>query len=206
MGLATAAVAVALAVLGAAAEPAWTQVESGQVEVWTRKLPGDNVAEVRARMAMRASPADVRAVLEDSDRARKQPHVAEYRTLKHPAPNVWVQYGRVTFPLVDDRDYFVESTIESDLAPDGSGHFRVSWKPWGLDLPSRFHVVRVKRSEGHWDVQPLPGGRSQVEFEIICDPGGSIPGWLVDKLNRGVVPDMLRGVERDAMAHAQQRH
>lgn len=189
MGLAAALV---LAIV-ASATP-WKQVETGDVAVWMRNLPGEHVGEVRARMVMHASVEQVRAVLLDDRRSSKQDHVVEYRTLSHPAPNVWVRYVRLSFPLVDDRDYFIQDTLTSR----GGGAFRMSWKPWGLDRPSRFGVVRITQNQGYWDVRPLGPGRALVEFDELCDPGGSVPGWLVDMLDKRVVPDLMRGVERDA--------
>jgi len=190
--------ALAAAVL-AGAPTQWKQVENGDVAVFTRDRPGESVNELKAVMDMNATPAEVREVLEDEDYARRQPHVKEYRIVAHPAPNVWESYGRLNFPMFKDRDYFVQSTIDRDLNPDGSGSFHESWKPSGLDRPSRFDMVRVTKNQGYWDVQPLPDGRSRVTYMLSVDPGGAIPSWAVNMVNKSVIPDVLRDMQREVV-------
>jgi hypothetical protein len=190
---------LALAAVLAGAPGPWKQVEKGDVAVYTRDRPGESVSDVKAVMDMNATPAEIRDVLEDDSYARRQPHVKEYRTIDHPAPNVWDRYGRLTFPFFKDRDYFVTSTVNRDLNPDGSGSYHASWKPWGQDRPSRFNIVRLTKNSGYWDVQPLPGHRSQVTYEISVDPGGSIPGWAVNMVNKSVMPGVLGDLQKEVL-------
>ena len=135
------------------ASPDWQLVVDGDVKVSTR--PQASCAEeVRGDMVMHVSAAEVRAVLLDEEYARRAPYMAEFRAVAHPTPNTWVHYTRLALPIVDDRDYFIKFTLESDLAPDRSGEYRSSWKPWGLDRPARRGVVRMVHNEGYWRVGP----------------------------------------------------
>ena len=39
-----------------------------------------------------------------------------------------------------------------------------------------------------------------VTYEILTDPGSNIPGWLIDKVNRASVPDVLRAMRKRALS------
>jgi hypothetical protein len=190
----------ALAALALAASGDWQQVgRGGDVDVFTRTQDGERVSEFRAIKVIPATPAELRAVLEDEAYSRKNPHLSELRTVASPSSNERVLYGRVHFPFFKDRDYFIDTVIEKDLSPDGGGSFRESWHPWGMDRPTRANVIRVTRNDGYWEIQPLSGGRSRVEYYVAYDPGGNIPGWAIDAINRHVLPDLLRDLEREAL-------
>ena len=192
-------VALILAAATGAAPAEWHQVVDGDVKVFTRPKEGC-AEEVKGDMVMRVTAAEVRAVLLDDDYARRAPYMAEFREISHPTPTTWVHYTRLKLPIVDDRDYFIEITLESDLAPDGSGVYRSSWKPWGLDRPQRKGVVRMVHNEGYWLVKPTPDGQhAEVEYDLALDPGGLIPVWVADAGNKRILPDVMRGIEAEAL-------
>jgi hypothetical protein len=183
----------------------WKQVVDGDVKVFTRSTPGARVAETRAEMTMKVTPLEVREILTDDDFAAKGPYVAEYREIERLAPNHWIHYTRLALPIIEDRDFFIDITCEQDLARDGSGIYRESWKPWP-GRPERKGVVRVNTNAGHWEVRPAAdGAHAEVEYYLMFDPGGSIPGWVVDRGNKSVLPDLLRGIEQEAMRRRQTR-
>lgn len=188
------------AVLAGSPQAPWKQVVDGDVKVYAREVPGARVAQIKADMVMTVTPLEVREVLLDDEYTRHSPYVAEYRTVQHPAPNRWIRYTRLALPVVDDRDYFIDLTQESDLAPDGSGVYHASWKPWGLELPSRSGIVRVKVNDGYWDLRTAPDGvHAQIEYYLNFDPGGLLPAWIVDRGNKSVLPDVLHALQKEAL-------
>ena len=193
---------VMLAILAGApdASDGWNLVVDSDVKVYTRSQPGARVHEIKADAVLQVTPKEFRAVLVDTEYTRKAKWIGEYRTVDHPSENVWIRYTRLDLPVVDDRDYFIEIHRDSDLADDGSGCFHSSWKPWGLELPARKGVVRVTTNTGYWDVKTAPDGvHAQVEYYLMFDPGGSIPGWAADRGNKRILPDVLHGVEQEAI-------
>lgn len=194
-------VLVAAVLAGAPDADGWKQVtSSGDVAISARNVPGERAAAIRGVMTMKVTPAEVRAVLLDEDYARHAKYIAEYRTIDRPAPNKVIRYTRLGLPVVDDRDYFIEITREKDLNPDGTGEYRSTWKPWGLDRPARRGVVRVTTNSGYWDVKPADGGaHALVEYFLQFDPGGVLPTWIVDQGNKRILPDVLHGIEAEAL-------
>jgi len=189
----------AWALVAAGAPGAWEQVTSGEVEVWVRQRPQSAVREVRASKVIHASAAVLKDLISDEERARHGPHVVEYRTVADPAPGIWIRYARVSVPLMEDRDAFVEVTLDRDLDTDGHGDYHLSWVPWGDDRPTRAGVVRVRQTRGYWDIQSLGDGSSaRVEYDLACDPGGLMPSFVVNLVNKRLVPGVLYDLERDA--------
>jgi hypothetical protein len=40
---------------------------------------------------------------------------------------------------------------------------------------------------GHWTLSPLNGGRAtQAEYQVHADPGGSLPGWIVNMVSKEI--------------------
>ena len=149
---------------------------------------------------MVGSPIEVRAVLTDDVYTARSPYVAEFRTIGQVAPQSWARYTRLEFPIIDDRDYFIEVFHDSDLAADGTGTYHTSWKPWGLDKPARHGVVRVTTIEGYWDVQPgSDAGHSKVTYYLLCDPGGALPAWIINLSNKRVIPNVFRALQSEVL-------
>ncbi|MBS2032452.1 MAG: hypothetical protein JST54_31440 [Deltaproteobacteria bacterium] len=187
------------ALVASGAPGAWEQVSSGEVEVWVRQTPHSGVREVRASKVIHASAERLKALISDEERARHGPHVVEYRSVADPSPGVWIRYARVSVPLMEDRDAFVRVTQDRDLQPDGTGEYHLSWVPWGDDRPTRSGVVRVRQTRGYWDIQSLGNGFSRVEYDLACDPGGMMPSFVVNLVNKRLVPGVLFDLERDAL-------
>jgi hypothetical protein len=47
-------------------------------------------------------------------------------------------------------------------------------------LPLKKHFIRVPYSLAVWKVTPIPGNKIAIDYTFNLDPGGSIPGWLVN--------------------------
>ena len=191
-------VAWSLVVCAAPSADGWVLVADGDVRVFSRAKDGIRVKEMRAETVLAARPEEVRAVLVDADYARRTPYVAETRLVEQRSPTVKVTYTRLSFPIIDDRDYFIEVTREQDLAADGTGVYHTTWKPWGLELPPRTGSVRVTTNEGYWDVRPDPAtGGSQVTYYLLSDPGGNIPTFAINLGNKRVLPDILHAIDKE---------
>jgi hypothetical protein len=183
-------------------EDGWKQVVDGEVKVFARRQPGQRIAEIRAEMVMEATPAEVKATLNDEQRSNHAPFVAEERTLTYLAPNVKVRYARLAFPIVGDRDYFIEITLEQDLDAQGHGVYHSVWKPCWLDRPRREGVIRLTTNSGFWDIRSEAGDehRARVTYYVLSDPGGNIPAWVINEGNKQVLPVVLRSLRDDTLA------
>jgi len=78
---------------------------------------------------------------------------------------------------IQDRDLVIELTITQ---PTAVTPLIIQAKSIDGILPPKPHFIRVPYSVATWRVFPMPGNRSKLDYTFSLDPGGSIPGWLVN--------------------------
>ena len=47
-------------------------------------------------------------------------------------------------------------------------------------IPEKKNIVRVQRIEGFWQFTPQEDGSVEIVYQVLSDPGGEIPVWLVN--------------------------
>jgi START domain len=78
---------------------------------------------------------------------------------------------------IQDRDLVVELTIKPAT---GTEPLTITAKSIEGVLPPKKHFIRVPYSLAIWHVTPIPGNKIKIDYTFSLDPGGSIPGWLVN--------------------------
>ena len=191
------------------------------IEVWTRENQNtstkdscDNpIKEIRATVTYEdVSPINFwRAVADLDEYAQFVPYVGKHKVLKTrgklaDGSATFYVYGVVTAPVVKNRDY----TIRIETKNNRKKGFESRWT---LDTENvgpkpKKGVVRLLANDGGWTIQPSKKNREgsltangvSVTYEILTDPGSNIPGWLIDKVNRASVPDVLRAMRKRALS------
>ncbi len=152
--------------------------EGGGIEVYTMRDDGARVKRFRVVAQMNYEPALIAGILSDVERYTKwQEDCTEAKVVKRDGANIVVgRYVSSTpFPF-SDRDVVIRSTQKTD--PDGTIIFKLESTP---ELyPENKKMVRIRDAGGHWLLTPRPDGFTDVEYEFFADPGGNLPGWLVN--------------------------
>ncbi len=78
---------------------------------------------------------------------------------------------------IKDRDLVIELTINPAT---GNNPLIIQAKSVDGYLPPKDHFIRVPYSLATWKAMPVPGNKIKLEYTFSLDPGGSIPGWLVN--------------------------
>ncbi len=65
-------------------------------------------------------------------------------------------------------------------------------------LPRQDCCVRAQAYRTYWRLQALGGDRSFVEFEVLTDPAGALPAWLVNVIQKDWPKTTLSGLETRA--------
>ena len=91
-------------------------------------------------------------------------HLVRHQTIVAPWP-------------VDNRDVVVDVNTYQDEETK-----IVYQKVNGLPdyLPSQKDHVRIREFRATWTVKPLKNGLVEVEYELLVNPAGSIPAWVVN--------------------------
>jgi len=112
--------------------------------------------------------------------------------------NHTVIYNRydLTWP-VSDRDYVLDRQVSLD---DQSKVMTVQYKSVEDALqPERDCCVRAEAVRTYWRFTAIPGkNRTKVEVEVLTDPRGSLPAWLVNMIQRGWPYNSILGLANRA--------
>lgn len=187
-----------------AEEPAWEVVRrtSDGIIVKMRETPGMSVLAVKASVVVEA-PAKIilDAACDPKTFHKATEYVVENGFYQSGQPNVWFNYQLLEFPVITRRDYTLRYERSMDPA---AGRFRLSWRTATSKGPApRDGIIRVTLADGRIDIVPMDGGvRSRVDYYVLADPGGNIPGWIINLANRVSVPAILRDIRDEALKRA----
>ena len=138
-----------------------------------RRDAGRRVSEGCGLGVIEAPLAAVRDVVETAaDFDEFMPRVLESE-VEPVSPGVYLNRQILDMPFpVEDRRYTVRvetGTIETGVGP--------GWQ-------ARWTYVEgsgnVRESRGSWTLIPLDAERTVVVYRLLTDPGGRLPGWIVD--------------------------
>ena len=168
--------------------------------VFTRERPGDDIKEVKAVGQIDAPPEKVFGIVSDYEhQVGNMPYVADQAVLSRTGSEV-VVWAVADFPLVSKRDWVVKSKLEKNLP---GGVYRLSWQPAVVANvpPPEQGVVRLQVNTGSWKLEPLDGGkRTLATYQLLTDPGGSIPRFIANKANTTALPELFARVRRRSEA------
>jgi hypothetical protein len=130
-------------------------------------------------------------------------YLVEYKIMKTADPSLWYSYQRVSFPVIKDRDYTLR--LKSKVNPL-SGEHAISWV---IDNdqgpPPQNDVVRVTLSKGAVTMTPEKDGEHcLLTYQIMFDPGGAVPKWLVNYANKRALPDIIRVIRKNSYHQKEQ--
>lgn len=160
-------------------EPWATEKTEDGITVLTRKTAGSPLKEFQGRMVIRASLSAIVAVFSDAP---------SYPTWQFECQSASVLtrtdfYNRTTYVVnrapwpVSNRDLVVRSVLTQDKQTK-----TVTVWLQGLPnaIPPRSGLVRVAALQGFWQLQPVGNGNVSVVYQMLVDPGGSLPAGLAN--------------------------
>jgi hypothetical protein len=161
-------------------------VEREGTRVYNRKIEGSSVRELCATTRVDATPAEVYAFLRD---------IESYpRTL--PPTTVAQRIDTNTFYMVIDPGFITrrDYCVVVDGGQSGDGY----WTSWHMvGCPLRPKLERMVSNRGSWKVTPLDGGKaSAIVYLTHADPGGLVPGWIVNSATARRVPEIMTSLKR----------
>jgi hypothetical protein len=94
-----------------------------------------------------------------------------------------------------------ESVTLGQVTKDAtSGMVQLSFNTIKNEVPLSSDFERIPEISGFWQFTPLENNQVNVHYEVMVDPGGSVPKWLVNlesiKIPHQTVIKMLENIER----------
>ena len=163
-----------------------------------RKVAG---REIRVFAEVNAPPSKVFDVVTDFLNYPKfMPYTREEKILQHPSSTELRVYSVVAPPATAWRDCVANITLTRGSSQNG-GVFRSEWVAFPSGAPLRPGVVRIQLNTGYWLLEPTDAGnKTHVTYEIVTNPGGNIPRWIVDASAAKGIPALIRAVSDRAGA------
>jgi hypothetical protein len=208
-------VIAALSLAAHADEPAWEQKEFDcnrpdgcdaakccqyGLAIYTRERVSAEVKEVKAVGQVDAPPEKVFIVVTDYEhQVGNMPYVQDQAVFSRTEKECTL-WAVADFPFVSRRDWVVKAKLEKSMP---GGLYRASWEPTVVkDVPPpEDGVIRLKVNTGSWTLEPIDGGkRTLATYQLLTDPGGSIPKFIANKANTTALPELFARVRKRAEA------
>lgn len=168
-----------LASLSASASDWKLERDRNGIKVYTRRVEGIAFKQYKGIVNLKAPLPTVIAVIEDIEAAPEWVDSCKRMELvERISPTESYTYNYVPAPWpVKDRDAVVHNVITQDTKT-----FVVTIKQKAApDKKARIKkAVRVERIEGLWTLTPQKDGSTELIYQVLSDPGGGLPAWLVN--------------------------
>lgn len=180
----------------AAQDSGWEKVaEHESITVYRREVPGSSLLAYRGEGIIPAPLDRVASVILDTSRHPEwASRVAEARTLREIAPGERIEYMRTDVPWpFKDRDFVYWAKLTVNRAEKS---LRVELKSVSdPSLPPQDCCVRAQLHEGAFVLKPIEGGsKTWVQAEAHADPGGVIPKWIVNQVQKSFPKKSFQGL------------
>lgn len=149
------------------------------ISVYSKDFENSKFKELKSIFQIKTSLTSVVALLKDFESYPGWVYrCGESYKVKQISETVSLHYQTVVAPWpVDDRDFIVHVVIQQDPVTGivtQKGNAVIDSKP---EVKGR---VRIKTFKANWKITPLKDGFVQIEYQLMVDPGGSVPAWLVN--------------------------
>lgn len=149
------------------------------ITIYTRATETSKYKELKAIFQIKSSLSSIIALLNDVETYPQWVYRCETsKVLKKKSEQNLIRYQTIVAPWpVDNRDVVVEVhtyqdpktkivyqkvTPLPDYSPQLKGH------------------VRIREFRATWTLKPLKNGIVEVEYELLVNPAGAIPAWIVN--------------------------
>lgn len=147
--------------------------------VYTRNAQGSDYKELKAVYQIKTSMSSVIALLNDVDSYPQWIYKCERsKLIKKSSDQDLIRYQSIVAPWpVDNRDMVLEAHSYQD-PKTGIVYQEVKCLP--DHIPAVKDHVRIREFRARWTITPLKNGIIEVQYELLLNPGGNIPAWLVN--------------------------
>lgn len=158
----------------------WRQVRNkDDIQVYTRPVATSKFKEFRGVVELEASVSAIVAALQDvGSYPEWMPHSATSEVVSSQGDTELV-YRLITdapWP-VQDRDGIYRMLFERR---PGTREVRIQLTALPERLPEDPDYVRIQRLQGSWQLSPQPDGVVRVVYQVLTDPAGKVPVWLIN--------------------------
>lgn len=149
------------------------------VAVYTRDDENSAFKELKAVAYLNTSLSSIVALLYDWDMYPKWVYkCGKSSTLKIINEKELIHYQTVLAPWpAENRDFIVNIKIEQDKV---SKTVTIRSYAVGQYIPALPDYVRITKFNASWVLTPQKNGTVEIVYQLLVDPGGYVPAWIVN--------------------------
>jgi len=152
--------------------------EEDGISAYTRKRDGIKFKEYKVEMIIEATHEQILAVFQDFDRYPEIfPGTSDVKLLLD-TEDRYVTYVKFNIPFpVRDRDALFDNRITYDASKD---LLRVDVQCLTDEFETDDSLIQITFCDGYWEFQELGDGKMRAVNQLIVDPGGFAPAFIVN--------------------------
>ncbi len=149
------------------------------IAVYTRHDDNSAFKELKAVTQIKASLSSIMALLGDWETYPQWVYKCGVsKTLKQISETELIHYQTVDAPWpVDSRDFVVNIKITQDPITKAVKQIATYKADF---IPKQKNFIRITEFKAAWTLTPLKNGIVNVEYQLLVNPGGVVPAWLVN--------------------------
>src|SRR6218665_505623 len=149
------------------------------ISVYTRDAADSDFKELKAVVTIKTSLSSIVALLNDWDTYPQWVYrCGKSSTLKRISETEVMHYQTVEAPWpVDSRDFVVHVKLTQDPSTNVVSIVSTC-KP--TYIPKTKDYVRITEFRASWTLIPQKDGSVQAIYQLLVNPGGYVPAWLVN--------------------------
>ncbi|MGZ4054989.1 MAG: START domain-containing protein [Bacteroidia bacterium] len=152
--------------------------ESG-ISIYTRDAKNSNFKELKSVTYFKTSLSSIIALIDDFESYPQWVYrCGVSKTIKKNSDKDFIHYQSVTAPWpVDNRDFVVHVKISQDPDTKVVNQTVTCIPDYIPKVPGH---VRITEFDARWTLTPLKDGTVKTEYQLLVNPGGAIPAWIVN--------------------------
>jgi ribosome-associated toxin RatA of RatAB toxin-antitoxin module len=148
------------------------------IKVYSAHTDNSKFKSVKAECTVKATPAQVLAVLTDINKYSQWVyHAKSVKLLKKVSDHEYIYYSEVQAPFpVTNRDYIAHLKIISA----SSDITLIKSEAMPQYVHKKKDLVRILSSNAEWKLTALGSNQTKIDYVLHFDPAGSVPAWITN--------------------------
>ncbi len=175
-------------------QPNWEEIQKKDgITVYKAQIPNSKIVAFKGKVTINASAKKLLWVL--SDRQHRHDWVDRLdinQDLEIISPTERVIYQSYKMPLfISNRDMVYKTVLTKNK---DSGTYTLAMRSISHEKSPKTIGVRAELINSKYILTPLPGNKTEVIVEILSDPKGLLPAWLINLVQKSWPFKTLKGI------------
>lgn len=166
------------------------------IKTWIKQEDNKKYRSFKVEATLNGDMQTFARVLLDADSYSKWYwEVTDSKLLHQASPTEYYIYLKHRAPVGQpDRDVILHASVEPQTNDNSSMMVQVRSAP--SFIAEKPNLVRMPAEDMSIKLTPLPGNRIQLEAEGYVDPGGTVPNWAINFIQRSAPYSIILGLQR----------